>query len=460
MQFISTRGSAPPSSFSDVLLAGLAPDGGLYLPQSWPQLTAEEIASFKSMRYQDVAFQILSRFTQGSFSDAELRAAITSAYADFDAPDIAPLSEIGEGRYLLELFHGPTLAFKDIALQVLGQLFSRALARRGGRATIVAATSGDTGSAAIAALGGLPNIDVFVLHPKGRVSEVQRRQMSTSPHANVRNVALEGSFDDAQSLVKALFAQSEFAARIGLTAVNSINFVRIAAQAVYYFTATAALGKPATFVVPTGNFGDIFAGEAAMRMGLPIARLVIATNANDIMARALNTGVYQSGAAHHTLSPSMDIQVASNFERALFEASGRDADWTAAAMDDFANTRRLELPQPVLDQLRSRYSAYACDDAATIATIKSVASETGQVIDPHTAVAVHAAKRIPASATPTVILSTAHPAKFPEAVNRAIGRNPTMPQGLQKVMDLPERLEILPNDLTLLRQFISSRLVS
>jgi len=324
MQFISTRGIAPPSSFSDVLLAGLAPDGGLYLPESWPQIGA----NFKGVRYQDAVFRILSSFTQGSFSDAELRDAIQAAYAGFDAPDIAPLVQIGENRYLLELFHGPTLAFKDIALQVLGQLFSRALAKRGGRATIVAATSGDTGSAAIAALGGLPNIDVFVMHPKGRVSDVQRLQMTTSAHANVHNIALEGSFDDAQSIVKVLFADKQFADQINMTAVNSINFARIAAQAVYYFTATAALGRPATFVVPTGNFGDIFAGEAASRMGLDVARLAIATNANDIMARALNDGVYASGSSHATLSPSMDIQVASNFERALFEASGRDADWT------------------------------------------------------------------------------------------------------------------------------------
>lgn len=462
MYFISTRGQAPRASFADVLLAGLAPDGGLYLPESWPQFSAAEIASFKGKPYQSIAYEVLSRFAGASFTPDALRDDIAAAYSGFEDPAIAPLRPIAPSsngsQYLLELFHGPTFAFKDIALQILGRLFARALAQLGGRATIVAATSGDTGSAAIAALGGLPNIEIFVLHPRGRVSEVQRRQMSTSVHANVHNIALEGSFDDAQGLVKALFAQTEFADQIGLTAVNSINFVRIAAQSVYYFTATAALGKPATFVVPTGNFGDIFAGEAAMRMGLPVARLVIATNANDIMARALNNGVYQSGAAHHTLSPSMDIQVASNFERALFEASGRDAGWTSAAMNDFARTRRLELPQPVLDQLRSRYSAYACDDGDTIATIKAVAADTGQVIDPHTAVAVHAARQIPASATPTVILSTAHPAKFPEAVNRAIGRDPAMPAALKKVMDLPEKLECLPNDLSLLRQFISSRL--
>jgi len=450
---------APPTSFSDVLLAGQAPDGGLYQPQSWPQVTA----SFKGMRYQDAAFHILSEFTRGSFSDAELHAAIDAAYAGFDAPAIAPLTEIGEDRYLLELFHGPTLAFKDIALQVLGQLFSRALTKRGGRATIVAATSGDTGSAAIAALGGLPNIEVFVMHPKGRVSDVQRLQMTTSAHANVHNIALNGSFDDAQSIVKALFADKEFAGEISLTAVNSINFARIAAQCVYYFTATAALGKPVTFVVPTGNFGDIFAGEAAARMGLDVARLVIATNANDIMARALNEGVYASGASHATLSPSMDIQVASNFERALFEAAGRDADWTSAAMSDFARTRKLELPATVLAELRARYSAFASDDDETRAAIKAVYKLTGRIIDPHTAVGVAAAMKMGSRnqgpLSPVVILSTAHPAKFPQAVTEAIGVAPPEPERLSGLKNLPERLEILDNDPVLIKRFISSRLV-
>ena len=458
MRFISTRGQAPPTSFSDVLLAGLAPDGGLYLPEIWPQIPAAEIAAFAGARYQDVAFQILSRFTQGSFSDAELRAAIEAAYAGFDAPQIAPLVEIGEGRYLLELFHGPTLAFKDIALQVLGQLFSRALAKRGGRATIVAATSGDTGSAAIAALGGLPNIDVFVMHPKGRVSDVQRLQMTTSKHANVHNIALEGSFDDAQGIVKTLFADAEFAGQIGLTAVNSINFARIAAQCVYYFTATAQLGKPATFVVPTGNFGDIFAGEAAMRTGLTAARLVIATDANDIMARCLNEGVYASGASHATLSPSMDIQVASNFERALFEASKRDADWTAAAMSDFAKTRKLQLPASVLAELRARYSAFTSNDAETRDAIATVYKQTGRIIDPHTAVGVAAAMKMGKLQSPVVILSTAHPAKFPQAVKDAIGLEPPQPARLSGLAKLPEKVEMLANDAALIKRFIFSRL--
>jgi threonine synthase len=460
MQFISTRGQAPQTSFSDVLLAGLAPDGGLYLPQGWPHLTAAEIAAFKGARYQDVAFAVLSRFTAGSFSDAELREAIEAAYADFDAPEIAPLVEIGDGRYLLELFHGPTLAFKDIAMQILGQLFAKALAKRGGRATIVAATSGDTGSAAIAALGGLPNIDVFVMHPRGRVSDVQRLQMTTSAHANVHNIALEGSFDDAQNIVKLLFADTEFARQISLTAVNSINFARIAAQCVYYFTATAALGKAATFVVPTGNFGDIFAGEAAWRMGLGVDRLVIATNANDIMARALNEGVYESGASHATLSPSMDIQVASNFERALFEACDRDAAWTAAAMRDFARDKRLGIPQEVLARLRGRYSAFAADDNDTRAAIAAIHKQTGRIIDPHTAVGVAAALQLEETASPVVILSTAHAAKFPDAVTQAIGTPPPEPARLSGLQALPERLEVLGPDLALIKQFISSRLAS
>jgi threonine synthase len=457
-QFISTRGEAPEAGFADVLLAGLAPDGGLYMPAEWPHFGAAALAGFSGKRYQDVAFEILSRFAGDSFTAAELREDIEAAYAGFENPQIAPLSAMSGNRYLLELFHGPTFAFKDIALQILGRLFARALTRRGGKATIVAATSGDTGSAAIAALGGLPNITVFVMHPKGRVSEVQRRQMTTSGHANVHNIALEGSFDDAQGIVKGLFAETEFARDVGLTAVNSINFVRIAAQSVYYFTATAALGKPATFIVPTGNFGDIFAGEAAERMGLDVRRLVIATNANDIMARALNEGVYEAGAAHHTLSPSMDIQVASNFERALFEASGRDAGWVREAMEGFTRDKRLELPEPVLAALRARYDARSSDDEDTLSTINAIATTSGRIIDPHTAVAVNALRKFGFREEPMVVLSTAHAAKFADAVKHATGTEPPMPEGLRRVMELPERLDILPANLSLIRQFISSRL--
>lgn len=458
MNYISTRGQTAPRNFADVLLAGLAPDGGLFLPEAWPQFTAAEIAAFAGLSYGEAAWRVLSRFAGGSFSEEYLRADIEAAYAGFDDAAIAPLSEIGNRLYLLELFHGPTLAFKDLALQILGRLFARALAKRGGRATVVAATSGDTGSAAIAALGGLPNIELFVLHPKGRVSEVQRLQMTTSLHANVHNIALEGTFDDAQAIVKSLFADKDFAGRTSLTAVNSINFARIAAQCVYYFTAAAQLGAAPVFVVPTGNFGDVFAGEAAMRMGLGIEKLVVATNANDIMARALNDGVYAAGTAKPTLSPSMDIQIASNFERALFEASGRDADWVRTAMDAFGREMKLALPPEILAALRARYTALAVDDTRTLATIAAVHQISGRFIDPHTAVALTAAEDIQADAKgPVVVLSTAHPAKFPDAVREATGKEPPLPPRLKGLYEGVERVTVLGHDLALVRDFIAQR---
>ncbi len=458
---ISTRGNAPIASFADVLLAGLAPDGGLYLPQFWPQISAEEIASFKDRTYGDVAHDIVMRFADGSLSAAEAKADIDAAYAQFDDARIAPLVEIEPDLFLMELFHGPTLAFKDIAMQVLGRLFSRALSKRAGRATVVAATSGDTGSAAIAALGGLANIELFVIHPKDRVSEVQRRQMTTSPHANVHNIALAGTFDDAQAIVKELFADAAFARAVSLTAVNSINFARIAMQCVYYFTATAALGRSATFVVPTGNFGDIFAGEAAMRMGLGAEKLVIATNANDIMARALNEGVYASASLQPSLSPSMDIQVASNFERALFEASGRDSAWLRAGMAAFARDRKLPLPENVLTNLRSRYAARSSNDEETLQTIVRVHKTSGRSIDPHTAVAMRAAYQIKEHQQgPVVVLSTAHPAKFPDAVYQATGSIPALPPRLAGLYEGVERLTVLDNDKALVRAHIEAKLKS
>lgn len=458
MRYLSTRGQSPLISFADMLLAGLAPDGGLYLPEAWPRFTPNKIATFKGMPYAQVAEAVLGRLIGDSFSAEELKADITAAYATFDDARIAPLTEIGDDLYLMELFHGPTLAFKDVALQILGRLFARALKRAGGRATVLAATSGDTGSAAIAALGGLENIEVFVLHPHGRVSEVQRRQMTTAPFANVHNIAIDGTFDDAQSIVKALFAETDFARTVNLTAVNSINFARIAAQAVYYFTVTAELGTAPVFVVPTGNFGDVFAGEAAMRMGLAIDKLVVATNANDIMARALNEGVYASGKAEPTLSPSMDIQVASNFERALFEASGRDAKWTDAQMGEFAAENTLTLSPPILSALRTRYAAARTDDAGTLAAIARVAAETGRLIDPHTGVAAAAAfglKR--AEKVPVVVLSTAHPAKFPDAVKQATGRIPEVPPRLKAALTGEERCTRMAAEKGLVRDFITAK---
>ena len=447
MRYVSTRGASPPRGFLDVLLAGPARDGGLFMPEAWPRF---EVSAFAGKPYAEAAYAVLKPFVGGEFSDEELKADLDAAYADFDRAEIAPLVRMGPDTFLLELFHGPTLAFKDIALQSIGRLFARALQKRGGRATVLVATSGDTGSAAIAALGGLPNIEVFVIHPRGRVSEVQRLQMTTAPHANVHNVALEGTFDDAQSIVKTLFADAAFAERTHLAAVNSINFVRIAAQSVYYSTALAALGREAAFVVPTGNFGDVFAGEAARRMGLPVGKLIVATNRNDIVARALNEGVYAPGAARPTLSPSMDIQVASNFERALFEASGRDADWVRAAMAAFAESSSLILPPPVLAELRALYEARSIGDAETLETIARVHRETGRFIDPHTAVAVAAAP----SGGPTVILSTAHPAKFPEAVRRATGEMPPLPPRLKGLYEGVERVTTLANDPALIRAFI------
>jgi threonine synthase len=457
MRYISTRGNAPPQTFAEILLAGLAPDGGLYMPEAWPKIPANEISAFAGKPYGAVALAILKRFVGDSFSEHELKTDIDAAYRSFDNDLVAPLMRMGQEEWLLELFHGPTLAFKDIAMQLIGRLLSRALAKRGGRATVLAATSGDTGSAAIAALGDLPNIDVFVLHPKGRISDVQRRQMTTSPHANVHNIAIEGTFDDAQGIVKDLFSEKDFAARAKLVAVNSINFARIAAQTVYYFTAYAGLGVTSSFVVPTGNFGDVFAGEAAMRMGLDIDKLVIATNDNDIVARALGLGVYAPGDVRQTLSPSMDIQVASNFERALFEASGRDSAWLRAAMTDFARTRSLTLPPQVLASLRQRYEAISVSDDETLKSIARFQSETGVAIDPHTAVAV-AASRKRGKGGWTVVLSTAHPAKFPKAAREATGNSPPLPPRLADLYERAERASVLPADRASVRRFIEDRL--
>jgi threonine synthase len=454
MNFISTRGDAPSASLADVLLGALAPDGGLYMPERWPNLEVAALAG----DYASTATAVVRPFLAGSFGDAETQELVAGALTQFEHPDIAPLVELEPDLYLLELFHGPTLAFKDIAMQLLAQLISRELGRRNSRATILVATSGDTGSAAIAAFGSLPHVELFVLHPKGRVSEVQRRQMTTAMDANVHNIALEGTFDDAQALAKILFADREFAASMSLMAVNSINLVRIVAQSVYYFTATAKLGSPARFVVPTGNFGDAFAGEAASRMGLPLAGLVAATNANDILARALRDGIYAVGDVQATLSPSMDIQVASNFERALFEASNRDSGWLGAAMASFAHERKLVIPPSVLDALRAYYRADSVCDDVTLETIRDVHRRHGRLIDPHTAVGVAAARRLGRRhGTPTVVLSTAHAAKFPETVATATGLVSPLPQRLGQSYVGEERVTVLPADAQRVRAFIETR---
>jgi len=461
MRYISTRGGAS-ADFAAVLLGGPASDGGLFLPEQWPQLSAREIAEFAKRPYADAAYRVMRPFVGDAFTDQEFRDDIDAAYATFSVPSVAPLKEFAPNTYLLELFHGPTFAFKDVAMQLLGRLFSRALKKQKRHVTVIVATSGDTGSAAIAALRGQPNVDVVVLHPFGRVSEVQRRQMTTVLDANVHNIALEGSFDDTQNIVKALFADVDFSSRTQLTAVNSINFARIMAQCVYYFTAAAALGagdgRRTTFVVPTGNFGDIFAGEAAWRMGLPLERLIIATNANDILARALSTGDYSAGRAQPTLSPSMDIQVASNFERALFEASGRDSHFIASAMKDFQRSQRLLIPAKILDVLRSHYSAGSASDEDTITCISRTYGDSGIVLDPHTAVGVAVAERLLAKApAPVVILATAHPAKFPDAVKQAIGKFTEFPSHLARLMVQEERYTVLPNQVGAVRSFVLER---
>jgi threonine synthase len=459
MQYLSTRGGAK-TEFADVLLGGLAPDGGLYLPETWPQFSADEIRSLSGRPYSEIAFHLMRPFIGDTFTEAEFRADVESAYGCFAHSDIVPLRQISANKYLLELFHGPTLAFKDIAMQLLGHLFARGLEKQKRRATVIVATSGDTGSAAIGALKGQPNVDVVVLHPHGRVSDVQRRQMTSVLDSNVHNVALEGSFDDTQSIVKELFADGAFVSQVGLTAVNSINFARIMAQCVYYFAASLKLGldHPANFVVPTGNFGDVFAGEAASRMGLPINKLVVATNANDILARALSTGVYSWGSAQATLSPSMDIQVASNFERALFEACGRDAAWVSDVMHGFGKSRRLEMRADAVEELSERYIAGSANDDETLAMMERFHRENGIIVDPHTAVGLAVAENLEVQTTsPIVFLATAHPAKFPDAVMRATGVRPDLPPHLVDLLTREERCTNLPNSASSVRDFIAER---
>ncbi len=455
MRYVSTRGQSPAVSFEDVLLSGPAPDGGLYVPETWPHLDLE---SLNGLSYADLTAKIVMLFAGAPAWNEAITRHARAAYAKFDDPRVAPLRTM-EGCWLLELFHGPTLAFKDFALQLLGPLMNEALARRGERALVVAATSGDTGAAAVAALEGQPNVDLLVLHPKGRISDVQRRQMTTSKAANVRNVAVEGTFDDAQALVKQLFTDHAFAREHRLAAINSINWVRIAAQAAYYVSTCLALKElraPLTFAVPTGNFGDVFAGYVAKKIGAPVKRLVVATNANDILARAIRTGVYARGQVHATISPAMDIQVASNFERLLFEAHGRDATKTRALMETFAATGALTIEPAALGVIHDAFKAVSVGEAATSDEIRLVHKTLKTLIDPHTAVAFHAG-RTAETGEHVVVLATAHPAKFPEAVEKATGIKPELPERLRWILTAPERCETLPNAIGPLKAFIARR---
>ena len=460
MQFVSTRGQAPVLGFSDAVLAGLASDGGLYVPASWPQVAAKEIASFAGKPYADVAYAIISRFVGDEIAPARLKAIIDEAYAVFRHPSVAPLVEIEPNHFVLELFHGPTLAFKDVAMQFLSRVMDHILAERGLKATIVGATSGDTGSAAIEAFRGRDTTDIFILHPQGRTSVVQRRQMTTVLDNNVHNIALEGTFDDCQDIVKAMFNNHRFRDSVRLSGVNSINWGRIVAQIVYYFTSAVSLGAPhrkISFTVPTGNFGDIFAGYCAKAMGLPIERLVIATNANDILRRTLDTGRYEMNGVEATISPSMDIQISSNFERLLFEGAGRDASAVLRMMDGLKQSGGFAVPDNALSAIRRDFAAGTTGEAETKATISMTLKAAGYLLDPHTAVGVGVARHQAHGTTPMVTLGTAHPAKFPAAVHDATGFEPSLPTWLADLHSREERLSVLANDQSAVEDFISAR---
>jgi len=460
MQFISTRGQAPVLGFSDAVLAGLAADGGLYVPQTWPQISADEIAAYAGKPYAQIAFDIIARFVDGDIPEADLRRIVEDAYATFRHPSVTPLVELEPGHFVLELFHGPTLAFKDVAMQFLSRVMDHILAERGLRATIVGATSGDTGSAAIEAFRGRETTDIFILHPQGRTSPIQRLQMTTVLDDNVHNIALKGTFDDCQNAVKALFNNADFRQRARLSGVNSINWGRIVAQIVYYFTAAVSLGAPqrrVSFTVPTGNFGDIFAGYCAKRMGLPIETLVIATNANDILRRTLETGRYEMAGVSPTISPSMDIEISSNFERLLFDAAGRDAACVRQMMDSLKQSGGFSLPGKALEAIRTEFAAGTSNEDRTSQTIAQTLKASGYLLDPHTAVGVHVARANLEPGVPMVTLATAHPAKFPAAVLAATGTEPALPEWLADLPQRPERLSVLDNDQKLVEDFILAR---
>ena len=463
MEYISTRGNAPALGFEDVTLAGLASDGGLYVPRAWPTLSHDEIAALAGKSYVETAVTVMRPFVAGALDDDALRDLCRQAYGRFNHDAVTPLVQLDAQHWLLELFHGPTLAFKDVALQLLGLLFERFLTDRDTRLTVVGATSGDTGSAAIDALAGRAKVDVFMLHPAGRVSEVQRRQMTTVLAPNIHNIAIDGDFDDAQRIVKAMFADADARARLTLSAVNSINWARLMAQIVYYFYAAVRLGAPeraVAFSVPTGNFGDVFAGYVAARMGLPVARLIVATNVNDILARALSEGDYSCRPVQPTLTPSMDIQVSSNFERLLFDLAGRDGAALAGMMTEFETSKALTIPRDMLAGAQGLFAS-ASIDGDTMGSAMRWAHECATVVvDPHTAVGLAAARGAGIDpAIPVVTLATAHPSKFPDAVERATGLRPALPQRLAGLFDRQERYDTLPATLAAVRGYVFERMV-
>jgi len=455
MRYISTRGQAPVLSFSEAMMTGLARDGGLYVPEQVPMMTREDIAALAGLPYEEVAFRVMWPFLGDTFGEDEFRGLIAKAYAGFGHAARAPMVQLASGHFLLELFHGPTLAFKDFAMQLIGQMMQAALAKSGERITIVGATSGDTGSAAMEAFRGLSNVDVFILYPHGRVSEVQRRQMTTPVEANVRAIAMDGDFDDCQARVKDMFNDLDFRDGVRLAGVNSINWARILSQVVYYFSAAVSLGAPhraVSFTVPTGNFGDIFAGYIARAMGLPIEQLVIATNQNDILDRALRLGEYRTDGVTPSISPSMDIQVSSNFERVLFDAYSRDGVAVSALMAEL-RAGGFTISQGALQMLRETFASGRCSEEETQATIRSAFAQTGEVLCPHSAVGVKVAENH-LGAVPMITLATAHPAKFPDAVEAAMGTRPALPERMADLFERPERVTRMPNDLAALQAHI------
>lgn len=460
--YISTRGNADALDFAGVTLTGLASDGGLYVPRNWPRFTPEQLADMRGLSYVDLAARVMAPFTTGVLTEDELKDLCKAAYGSFAHAAVTPLQQLDSQHFLLELFHGPTLAFKDIALQLLGQLFERFLSGTDKKLTIVGATSGDTGSAAIDAVAGREQIEIFMLHPHQRVSDVQRRQMTTILAPNVHNIAIEGSFDDAQAMVKRMFGDREVNGPLTLSAVNSINWARLMAQVVYYFAAALRLGAPErkiAFSVPTGNFGDVFAGYVAAQIGLPIDRLIVATNVNDILHRALAKGDYSIGSVTPTAAPSMDIQVSSNFERLLFDLEGRDGSTTAARMKWFEQMGKMVLSADMRKKAALFASARADADEMALA-MRWAHEACGEIIDPHTAIALHAARNagVPAD-VPVVTLATAHPAKFPDAVERATGVRPSLPTRVSQLFDREERFDVLPGEYEAVRDFVLARAV-
>jgi threonine synthase len=459
VHFVSTRGAAPTLGFADALLTGLARDGGLYAPAALPRWSYDDIRALRGLNYAETATRLMAPFVGDDFSAAEFTAMTSETYVGFRHATTAPLVQIDVNMFALELFHGPTLAFKDFAMQWLGRAMAHALAERGARATILGATSGDTGAAAIEAFAGQPGVEICILYPNGRVSDAQRRQMTTVDSANVHTLAVEGTFDDCQRIVKDLFSDLAFRDEMSLAGVNSINWARIQAQIVYYFFAAVALGapeRPVSFAVPTGNFGDVLAGYYAKRMGLPVERLVVATNENDILARALATGIYQPLGVKATASPSMDIQVSSNFERLLFEASGQDAGAVCALMDDFARDGAFAIPPTALARIRDDFDAERIDETECAAEMYRAWRDSGIVLDPHSAIGISAARRALKRnpTTPVIALGTAHPAKFPDAVERATGVRPALPAHLADLLEREERIVVLPNDAKAIAGFL------